>query len=285
MWLLLGASAWAEEVAEPPAEEPAECVLTVAADTLAATTAEAAGAFASLDIEGFEAKAATLWRQLPCLSEPLTPLDVADVYKVRALDTFLDQDDDAVRDSLMAARAAAPDYRMPAALAPKGHPLKAVFDEVAVDTSPRVDLPVPRDARLLVDGQPVLTRPTDRAVLMQLVGADGAVVWTRLVESAEPAPAYETVSDDYRADYLTDAKVIRVRARRPIELVVASSAAIVGSGAMYALSRGSRAQFFDPSTPYDDLASLRARTNGLQTAAVVTAAAGIGLGATAVVTW
>jgi len=258
----------------------------VSTDALAATIGDATGAFAGLDIEGFEAQAEMVWRQLPCVSEPLTPLDVADVYKLRALDAFLDQDEEVVSDSLEAALDAAPGYSLPASIAPEGHPLQVAFDAAATASpASRSDLPVPNEARLLVDGQPVLTRPDGRAVLLQLLTIDGAVAWTSLVDDGEPVPAYETLSDEFREKYLSEAKVIRVRPRRPVELVVASSVAIVGAGAMYGLSRSSRATFFDPQTPYEDLAGLRARTNGLQTAAVLTGVAGLGLGATAVVTW
>jgi len=284
----LTTSGWSAEGEEEAATTPdasTTCALPIAVDTLAGNVSDATGAFASLDIDGFEEKAAAVWRQLPCLSEPLTPLDVADVYKLRALDAFLAEDTEGVEDSLRSARSAAPDYRLPASIAPKGHPLKETFDRVGEDTAPRNDLPVPNDARLLVDGQPVLSRPTDRAVLLQLLTIDGAVAWTRIVEEEDDTPAYEALSDDYRDRYLSEAKVIRVRPRRPVELVVASSVAIVGASAMYGLSRSSRAQFFDPATPYEDLAGLRARTNGLQTAALLTGLAGVGLGATAVVTW
>jgi hypothetical protein len=283
MWALWWAVAAAEEVPQSPPD--VACVLTVPVDTLASSLADATGAFANLDIEGFEAHAENVWRTLPCLAEPLMPLDVADVYKVRALDQFLAQDDAGVRNSLRSARAAVPDFRLPASVAPQGHPLQAAFDEASDDVAAREDLPVPSEARLLIDGQPVLSRPVDRAVIVQLIQADGAVAWTSLVEAGAAPPAYETLSDDYREAYLSGAKVIRVRPRRPFELVVASSASVVGAATMYGLSRRSRSQFFAPTTDYDDLASLRARTNGLQTAAVLTAAAGLGLGVTAAVTW
>lgn len=287
MWMLLWSLSWAASGSKQASDVAprAECGATVSVDALAASIADATGAFASLDIDGFGARTATVWDQLPCLSDSLTPLDVADVYKLRALDALLAQDDERVRDSLRSARAAAPDYRLPSSIAPKGHPLKTAFDEVADDTSAREELPVPSEARVLVDGQPVLSRPTDRAVIVQLLTIDGSVAWTHLVEEGESLPAYDALSDDFREEYLKGAKVIRVRPRRPVELVVASSLAVVGASAMYGLSRGARTQFLDPETPYEDLASLRARTNVLQTAAVLTGAAGLGLGATAVVTW
>jgi hypothetical protein len=283
MWMLLLALARAEG----PSEPDAGCALPpVPADALAGSIADATGAFAGLDIDGFQKLADAVWKQLPCLSEPLTPLDVADVYKLGALDAFLAQDDAAVLDHLAGLHAAAPDYVLPPTIAPQGHPLqKAMETVVAAPTGPRSDLPVPDEARLLVDGEPVLSRPDDRPVLLQLLTMDGGVEWTRLVPEGAPTPAYETLSDDFRAKYLSEAKVIRVRERRPIELVVASSVALVGASAMYGLSRSSRSRFLDPSTPYEDLASLRARTNGLQTASVLTGVAGVGLGATAAVSW
>jgi hypothetical protein len=289
MWTLLITLSWAAPGSTQPegtAPAPTECGGPVSVEALVASISDATGAFANLDLDGFGARTGMVWDQLPCLSEALTPLDVADVYKLRALDALLAQDDERVRDSLRSARAAAPDYRLPASIAPKGHPLKIAFDEVGDDMSPREDLPVPSEARVLVDGQAVLTRPTDRAAIVQLVTIDGAVAWTQMVEEGAAVPAYEALSDDFRDDYLkSSAKVIRVRSRRPIELVVASSVAVIGASAMYGLSRSSRATFFDPETPYEDLAGLRARTNGLQTAAVLTGAAGLGLGATAVVSW
>lgn len=282
MWTLLLSTA----LGQAPSD-PGPCALPpVPVDTLAASVADATGAFAGLDIEGFETQAAIVWKQLPCVSEPLTPLDVADLYKLRALDAFLAQDDAEVRDSLAGLHAAAPDYVLPPSIAPQGHPLQKTMAEVfGAPAGPRSDLPVPNEARLLVDGEPILTRPDDRAVLLQLLTMDGGVEWTRLVLEDGETPSYETLSDDFREKYLSEARVIRVRERRPVELVVASGVAMLGASAMYGLSRSSRARFLDPATPYEDLAGLRARTNGLQTASVLTGVAGLGLGATAVVSW
>jgi len=285
MWTLLASLAWAQAPKDPA--DVSDCTLPpVPVDVLAASIADATGAFAGLDLDGFEAQTSQVWKQLPCVSEPLTPLDVADVYKLRALDAFLAQNDATVLDSLRSARATVPGYVLPPSVAPNGHPLKQAFDAAGdADASPRTDLPVPDEARILVDGQPVLTRPQDRPVLLQLLTMDGGVEWTRVIDADAPTPDYEALSDDFRDKYLSEAKIIRVRPRRPVELVVASSIALAGATGMYALSRGSEARFFDEATPYEDLPSLRARTNGLQTAAVLTGIAGLGLGATAAITW
>jgi len=271
---------WAADLPAP------DCPSTVPVTTVTQTTGAATASFAGLDVAGFEGHADTLWQSLPCVDEPLGPLEVADIYAVRALDAFLDGQTERVEHSMASLRHAVPGYRLSTAIAPKGHPLRAAYD--AAETSPLPptdDLPVPSEARLLVDGQPVLSRPTDRAVLLQLLTAEGEVRFTSLLEADAPTPAYEAISDDYRAAYLSEAKVIRVRQRRPIELVVASSVALGGAAAMYGLSRGARAEFLDPTTPTPDLAGLRARTNSLQTASLLTGLAGAGLGVAAAVAW
>lgn len=281
MWTLLITLVWAQA----PSPDAACALPPVPSAVLAGSIADATGAFAGLDLDGFEDRAEAVWKQLPCVSEPLTPLEVADVYKLRALDAFLAQDDLTMRQSLRSMHDTAPDYALPPTIAPHGHPLQKAMEEAAnAPASPRSDLPVPNEARLLVDGEPILTRP-DRPVLMQLLTMNGGVEWTHLLPEDTPPPAYETLDEDFRDRYLSQAKVIRVRQRRPVELVVASGAALLGASAMYGISHSSRASFRDPGTPYEDLAGLRARTNGLQTAAVITGLAGLGLGATAIVTW
>ncbi len=111
------------------------------------------------------------------------------------------------------------------------------------------------------------------------------VEWTQVIDAAAPTPDHGALSDDFRGKDLIEAKVLRVRERRPVELLVASSIALAGATGVHALSRGSKARFFDETTPYQDLASLQACTNGLQSAAVFTGIAGLGLGTTAAVTW
>ena len=215
MWTLilaLGAGAFAADTPEPASSDEVAaavaCALPpVSVDTLAATISDATGAFAGLDLEGFEAKAGMVWKQLPCVSEPMTPIDVADVYKLRALDAFLAQDEPTVGASLTSALKAAPGTTLPASIAPKGHPLKQAFDDASASvtsgaTGPEVDLPVPSEARLLVDGQPVLSRSAERAVLLQLLTMDGAVAWTHLVEPSAEVPAYEALSEDDREDLI-----------------------------------------------------------------------------------
>ena len=268
------------------AQSPSSCAASITSTELAARVSEAGARFAGLDVGGFESTSNDVWTLLPCVDEPLGPLAVADLYQVRALTAFLAQDDVGVSAAMRSLRAAVPGYRLSTALAPKGHPLRVAFDAVTEpDEAPTEDLPVPAEARLLVDGQPVLRRPSDRAVLVQRLTDEGTVTFTSLLEAGEPVPEYPSLDESYREDYLSETRVIRVRQRRPIELIVASGLAVAGAGTMYGLSRSSRATFLDPTTPTDDLAGLRARTNGLQTASIVTGLAGTGLGVLAAVSW
>lgn len=268
------------------AQTPAPCSAAITSTELAARVSEASARFAGLDVVGFENTSADVWALLPCVDEPLGPLAVADLYQVRALDAFLGQDDAGVSLAMGSLRSAVPGYRLSSAVAPKGHPLREAFDEAADAPAPSTeDLPVPSEARLLIDGQPVLARPTERAVIMQRLTEDGDVTFTRLLETGEAVPEYPRLDESYREAYLSESKVIRVRQRRPIELVVASGLALGGATTMYALSRDSRATFLDPETEIDQLAGLRARTNGLQTASILTGLAGAGLGVVAAVSW
>lgn len=268
------------------AQSTGPCPEPITSTELAARVSEASARFAGLDVVGFESTSEAVWSLLPCVDEPLGPLAVADLYQVRALDAFLAQDDPAVALAMGSLRGAVPTYRLSTAVAPKGHPLRVAFDAAADAPAPPTEkLPVPAEARLLVDGQPLLARPTDRAVIVQRLTEEGEVTFTALLEQGEEVPEYPSLDESYREAYLSEAKVIRVRQRRPIELVVASGLALGGATAMYALSRDARSTFLDPETEIDELAGLRARTNGLQTAAVLTGVAGAGLGVVAAVSW
>lgn len=245
LYLLLLAVATARAACDAPAD----------IGTLSAAAPTAQLAMASLDSDGFAKAVADARDSLPCLAQPLTPLDAASYHGLMALAAFADGDEDAAQLSFAAAIVATPDFRLPAMIAPEGGDLDALLGYArALDTSETVAL-APYDGVLLVDGSRAFLRPVHRPYILQLVGPRGDVRATYYLLGSDPVPAYDPPPT------LGRRLLPEFRPRPSAPFAVAAGATALAAGGMYWLGAESHARYMDPTTPYGDLPGLQTRTN------------------------
>jgi hypothetical protein len=157
---------------------------------LAGTIERAESQFASLDPAGFVDALREASIDLPCLAEPVSPDLAARYHTLVGLELYGAGRLEDARGSFAAARAAAPERGLPAALVPAGHELHGRFAEAPID-GPRAPVPPPAVGDLLLDGHSGDSRPADRPVIAQRVDGGGAVTDTRYLLPTDPLPPYE----------------------------------------------------------------------------------------------
>ena len=172
----------------------------------------------------------------------------------------------------------APNYLLPEAMAPEGHPLRVNF-EVALGSVPVAGKPIPRASNGLIrlDGGVAGEYPTDRPYLFQHVSDSGSVLGSTVVGIGADPPRYATGRGYQSANASTPrsrpAPVAVKRApaatsdkgpfRINVPLAAVAGGAAVVSGITYAIAVSSETKFFDPTTPKQDLTKLRQNTNTL----------------------
>lgn len=240
----------------------------------AMATAEAS--FASMNSGAFTDAVARMREILPCVNTPLNPLDAAEVHQIEAYDAFLRRSNDEVVRHFAAMQHSAPAAVLSEAVAPTGHPLRALWYAGTLMLPPQTQrLPAPQDAVLCIDGVVTLDRPANLPTLVQLVGDDGAVVWTLLVEPGQALP-------EYAIDLLPDPEPPK---GKPVGLVLGAAGSAMLAGALWGFAEASERSFQDDNTPYEDLGGLRKQTNGLLVGSAAAGLTAVGLGVYAVFRW
>jgi hypothetical protein len=175
--------------ASPAAAAPCESRVSRAGIGLG--LAEAQTAFAELDIERFNAAEQSLRAQVPCLRDALMPSDVAQLHVVDALAAFRDERDDRVVNAWRSVVAAEPGFEPDPAVIPAGHPLRAHFQLArGLGDGATVRLAATSGELWRVDGRPTEVLPTDRPMIAQRVGGDGAVLATAWLSGDEERPSW-----------------------------------------------------------------------------------------------
>lgn len=264
------------------AEEPV-CTEEVRAIRVAFHLDRALGAFADLDAARFHTARTTAHQSLPCLVDQLSGRTIAELHLVDALDNVLDEEDAQVLQAVGAALDASPGIETPSFL-PLGHPVHEALETVKPPTE--VDtLPVPADARLLVNGLDRIQRPHGLPVVAQLVGDEGSVLWTTWAGPETALPAYPVATGTTRLDYDEGKRIVVVhRERRPIGLLVATGITAAAAGGLYGGAWASRADYARGSTR-TEWEGAKVRTNllaGTATGALIIAG---GLGVATAITW
>jgi hypothetical protein len=173
----------------------APCDETWSAEDVRYTLDEAEIAFQKRDKTGTLSFAARAETELPCMNEPMDLPLAAKFHRVQGLAAFLQRDTDRAAQSFHAARALEPDFVLPPGMVPVGHPVRGLY-EAPLPSPQSVALAAPASGRILVDGRAVLLRPTDRPAVVQLVDAQGEVVWSVLAMPGDPLPSYQERVDD-----------------------------------------------------------------------------------------
>ena len=266
-WCFVSTSAFANE----------SCPEVISTATLSRFISEADMAFSTMDEQGFRTARWSAQRAVPCLGEPIQPGQAAAYYRMEALGNFVDQQHAQTVGFFRSMLKVAPNYLLPEAMAPEGHPLRVNF-EVALGSVPVAGKPIPRasDGLIRLDGAVAGEYPTDRPYLFQHVSDAGTVVASTVVGIGAEPPKYATGRGHQSANAAARSKPSTVAVKRSpvangakkpfrvnVPLAALSGGAAVVSGITYAIAVSSETKFFDPTTPKQDLAKLRQNTNTL----------------------
>ncbi len=243
---------------------------------LALGVTEALHAFEQLDRDGFATARDGVKASLPCLGEPLLPQDAATVHGLMALDAFLAKEDGNSVAHLSAATQAWPDYDLPAELFPAGHPLRLHLQVArTLHLRPTRPLPVPERGDITVDGLPVDLAPADRPAVLQWLLSDHQVADTAYLATGAPMPDWGPLPDPAGG----------TPTARPWGILAATGGTAAIAGGLWSLAAWRHARFVDPSTPQDQLPTLRGQANGLTVAASGASVLTAGMGVVAVLRW
>ncbi len=136
-------------------------------------------AFEDMDAEGFEVAIRQVREQVGCPAAAVDSSIVLRLHLLMALDAYTDQDAQRAQEAFRAVLAADPTWRPPSSLAPRGNPLRQIFDAALRDgQAPSADLAEPTLGSFYVDGLPATTRPSDRPFVLQWIDDDGNVRWS-----------------------------------------------------------------------------------------------------------
>lgn len=245
-------------------------------------------AWGQMDLGAFTETLTALRGTLTCLDEALTPVDAAAYHRVEALAAFASEDR---RGTVLAFRASLdlqPNFELPEAIAPLGNPLREQYEAAKLmPPSPGQVLYPEGGSWMVVDGTRSDERPTERPTIVQRVERGGEVSHSAWLPAWSPTP-------DWASGPAPDAREPRedgdagLRARRTATVLLGSAAGCaVAGGSLYGYAWGSRATYFDPTTPFAELEAIRRRTNGAAVSAAVLGgvAVGAGVGAALVLAW
>lgn len=179
---------WLALVFAAHAGVPDGCAAAVPIAAWSAGLDAAESAFAHLDAVAFDTGMHRAELDLPCLAEPLPPVQAARWHRLVALRLYGRGDEAGARLALAAARAADPFGVLPAALLPPGHAARAL-ELAATGLDGATHARPPRRGALVFDGQYGLGRPTERPVVCQLV-VSGEVRSSTYLAPGQPLPPY-----------------------------------------------------------------------------------------------
>jgi hypothetical protein len=192
---------------------------------------------------------------------------------------------------------------MPTSLVPEGHPVRQQIAPamMALRDDPGFLLPVPASGWIEAEGVAVKSAPVQRAAVMQQVDGQGQIVATHYWWPDEANTGW-LVPVEKGIDTSTTAVATKAPGTpspwgRRAGLLAATGATLVGSGLMFALASGGRAEF-DAVQPLDesatseqraalegDLGAMQAEVNTLAYASYAAAGVGVGLGVVTVIVW
>jgi len=255
------------------------CEASASIETLAADVPRAEVAMASLDAAGFAAAVAEARAALPCLVQPLTPLDAAGYHGLEGLAAFSEGKTDQAVLAFSAALSSLPSYRLPAMIAPPGGDLDVLLARAGqLPIAEAQPLPA-YDGIVLVDGARSMVRPTGRPCILQLVAGNGKAEATYYLQGTDPLPKWDPPPTAL-------GRILPELRRRPsIPFAVAAGSTALAAGGLYVLGGSYHARFEDPGTPYEDLTMLRTRTNASLGGALALGAASAALTTVTFLKW
>ena len=250
-------------------QSEAACPAPVDVRTFTQTISTADGAYNDMDLTAFHAARSEALSALSCLQEPLGSAQVAALYRMQALGAFVDRDRAAGVTYFRGLLAVAPGYVLSDSVAPAGHPMRRWFEEALTQPpGPTLPLGAPSRGWVQIDGRAAETRPTDRPYIIQVMNADGGVVSTTLVPPGQAPPAYTTgapslIARSSRPEPRPARPPADDGARVNKPLLATAGVSALAAGGLYLAAAQRESQFFDLSTPNDELATLQRQTNTL----------------------
>jgi hypothetical protein len=239
--------------------------------------AAAQTAYAGLDVPKFRAAMAELDLGVPCVTDEIPKHLAAELHRFEGLREFLDRNTARSSAAFAAARTIEPTYRFPESLVPAGNPALQDYVSIDPDKGRAVDLPLPLDGRLMIDGMAGVRRSTDFPTLVQLFDGDGRVTATAYLWPGDPVPSY--------VPRPPDAPDPKHGPKNPVDFgpdqqwVNGATALAIVSGALYGTAYFVHRKYEDPETLPGKLGSLRTVNNGLVLASGATALGAVGVGA------
>jgi hypothetical protein len=249
----------------------APCATPTSVPALRDAIDRANGAYASLDLPGFETAVESARSTLVCLDAVVPPSLAAGLHRTEGLAAFIASDPVRASAAFGAARRLEPTWRFPADAIPEGNPVLDAYGALDVAALGFVEVDPPPSGTLRIDGQPTRRRPTDVPIVYQWLDRDGAVATTAYLWPEDPLPAADVPLGSAAATH----------PRRGAMLIV-SGATALASGALYGSAALTHRTWADPATDRGKLDGLRATNNGLVIASGL--ALGVSLG-TGTVAW
>lgn len=146
--------------------------------------------FSKLDLASFGQARDEAMGLVACLAEPISPAGAAAFHRMEGVAAFSKMDNEAAGASFRSAAFLQPNYRLPSDVAPAEGPLARLYAESAyADLSDDEPQLVAQGVYTLMDGLSSQHLPGSRAVVLQVLAADGNVTWSGYVRPGEPPPA------------------------------------------------------------------------------------------------
>jgi hypothetical protein len=242
------------------------CEESVSAEQVYSLLKESEAAFQKMDTEKFLDKRNEALDMLPCVNEPFTAGQIAQLHRIEVLQAFAKRDMASLGGHARAAKKANPEAPVVQGLVQSGHPLD-VLSNFAVQefSAPPVEVPKPKLGRIRVDGKDELLVPTDLPYVFQLVSPSGKVTQTTFVEIGDPIPSYPT----WRGE--------RLQLKLEPRLTIAAGSFAVAAVGTAALAYYQEQQFWNPATDDADLQLLQQRTNRLSASSLILGGTSAGL--------
>lgn len=254
-----------------------------------------------MELDAFEQERDKTFEILVCLGEPLSRREVATLHRLVGLDAYLNEEEARTLAAFASLRALQPAGALPSTLAPAGNPLHVIF-RVAGQMTPAGELDAPslEGAVLLIDAQERSPLYLDRPAVLQLVGDDGAVLWSGYREPNQPLPDFEEMglralpeppaaeppppepTPATSGETLAEAPPPRAR-----PLLIAGGVAALAAGGLYGVAYGMSLRYDDPTnsdiTTVAELDAYGRKTNALVWTSVGLLGVGVTLGTTGMV--